>query len=49
MKRLQASGLGIEQRKADSEVISYENEEIMWQKEFCVMVIHSLYWIQCYI
>ena len=30
MKRLQASGLGTLQRKG--EVISYENEEIMWQK-----------------
>ena len=30
MKRLQASGLGRMQRKA--EVITFENEEIMWKK-----------------
>ena len=30
MKRLQASGLGTQQRKA--EVISYESEDIMWEK-----------------
>ena len=30
MKRLQASGLGTQQRKV--EVISYESEDIMWEK-----------------
>ena len=41
IKRLQASGLETGQGKA--EVISYEDEELMWEKESWVMIILSLY------
>ena len=47
MKRLQASGLGIKQRK--DEVISYEDEKIMWQKGILGDGDIQSLWIQCYI
>ena len=47
MKRLQAAGKGTTQKKA--EIITYEAEEILWEKVSWVMVILDLFWIPCYL